>query len=154
MAAPELTKELAGNWAGKSKLHMSWLPPEQRVQESDSKLSLKINDQGAFASLTYDWSFEGDRQEGTILFAAENEGTGVQLAWVDSWHQSGGIMHLTGNIESSGDLKAAGSYSGGDELWGWTISFTSQDGQLKLTMENVTPAGEAEWAVEGIYSRV
>lgn len=153
MAAPQVTKDAAGMWQGTSKLHLSWLPPEQRIQESDSTLQVTVNDQAAFATVSYTWHYEGERKEGTIIIAAESEGSGAQMAWVDSWHQSGGVLHLTGSVAEDGSLKAKGEYSGGDEMWGWTIALGLVGDSLVLKMENVTPAGEAEWAVEGSYSR-
>lgn len=154
MAAPQAAQDAAGSWKGKSKLHLSWLPPEERVQESDSSLQVAVNEQGAFATVTYTWHYEGEKKEGTILIAAESEGPGVQMAWVDSWHQSGGVLHLTGTTAEDGSVKAKGTYAAGEEVWGWTIALGQVGPNLVLKMENVTPDGVAEWAVEGVYTRV
>lgn len=132
---------------------MPWLPSEQAVQESESALQVAVNSQGAFATLTYDWHYEGEKQEGTLIIVSENEGPGVQMAWVDSWHQSGAVMHLAGIAEADGSVKSKGAYSGGDETWGWTIALQQVGPNLVLKMENVTPDGVAEWAIEGVYIR-
>ncbi len=153
MALPKGAHDFAGKWTGRSKLHLSWLESDLRVQESDSSLSLELNKQGAYLVLSYDWTYEGEVKEGVLIIAGESEGSGVQMAWVDSWHQSGGVLHLEGSTSEEGVVKAKGSYSAGEETWGWTIALWLEGDQLSLKMENVTPGGDAEWAVMGVYSR-
>lgn len=153
MAIAKQIKDAKGSWKGKSKLHLSWLPPEQRVSESDSTLHIDLDENRAFATVTYTWRHEDKRHEGTILGCGSEKSKNYEIAWVDSWHQSSAVMHLKGKEAEDGSLKVKGSYDGGGEMWGWTISLSEFGGAFTLKMENVTPAGEAEWAVEGIYHR-
>ena len=145
MAVPKSLHEAKGLWKGRSELNQSWLPPEKRVSESPSELHLDAN--AAFATITYTWSYEGKPQEGTMLLAADDKGA-VEIGWSDTWHHTSGVMHLRGE-----GLKTKGSYEGGGETWGWTIAFEIAGDELRLTMENVTPKEEAEWAVRAVYKR-
>ncbi|RYG69893.1 DUF1579 domain-containing protein [bacterium] len=158
MAVPKRLHEAVGQWNGKSQLHLPFLPPEKRVTESASRLHIETGAHDAFATITYTWETEGERQEGTMLvcMAPESE-TGktkaVQIGWVDSWHQNSAVMHLVGHESETGAVKAKGAFTAGGETWGWTIAFDLTGDELALTMENLTPSGEAEWAVRATYRR-
>ena len=77
----------------------------------------------------------------------------VQLGWSDSWHQNTAVMHLVGPEVADGSVRTKGTYAAGKEVWGWTIEFKLSGHQLTMKMENLTPQGEAEWAVEAVYKR-
>jgi len=153
MAAPKSIYAAKGSWRGKSKLNLPFLPPDKRVSESNSSLHIDTDSQDTFATITYDWHYEGKRQEGTIILCKDGKSSQVQLGWVDSWHQNGAVMHLTGEELQTGSVKAKGAYGAGKEVWGWTIEVHSTNDQLTLKMDNVTPTGEPTWAVEAVYSR-
>jgi hypothetical protein len=152
MAVPKSIQTAKGVWKGKSKLNQSWLPPEQQVTESDSQLRVDTDTQSKFATITYDWQYEGNREEGTLILAMDDESNAVQFGWVDSWHQSGGVLYLKGEDSRTGSVKAKGEY-GSTEVWGWTIELVTTEDSFTVRMENVTPDGEAIWAVEGVYTR-
>lgn len=153
MAVSKQIKDAKGSWKGKSKLHLSHLPPDKRVTESESTLHVDLDEHGAFATITYTWHYEGTRHEGAVLACGSEKSKTFTYGWVDSWHQNTAVMTLTGKEEGDGPLKAKGSWDAGGEPWGWTISFSLVKEQFILKMEVVTPAGEAEWAVEGVYTR-
>lgn len=153
MAAPKSIHEAKGLWKGKSSLNLPFLPPGKQVSESQSSLHIGTDEHNTFATITYNWHYEGKRQEGTILLAASEHGKAVELAWVDSWHQSSAVLHLVGEVSDSGHIKAKGSYPAGKEVWGWTIAFHHDGDELAVEMENVTPSGEAVWAVKATYTK-
>ena len=153
MAIPKSITEAKGSWFGSSKLNQSWLPPEKRIAESASFLHVDTDEHDTFATITYTWHYEGKRHEGTVLICMAGKSKVVQIGWVDSWHQSTAVMHLVGSESSDGSFKAKGTYAAGKEVWGWTIEFKMTPDLLTMRMENLTPKGEAEWAVEAIYKR-
>lgn len=153
MAVPKRIQEAKGLWRGKSQLNQPWLAPEKRISESTSHLHIDTDAHNAFATVTYTWEYEGKRHEGTMLICMAKKTMAVEIGWVDSWHQSTGVLHLTGTESEARPVKTKGLYSAGKETWGWTIALDLKDEHLILTMENVTPAGEAEWAVRATYKR-
>ncbi len=153
MAVPKSIQASVGDWKGKSKLNLPYLPPEEQVTESESTLRVSVDGTGAFATITYTWSHDGNPQEGTILLVRKAENPAVELAWVDSWHQHESILYMKGEEAESGSVRVEGSWPAGDEMWGWTIELVLAEASLVLKMEVVQPNGEATWAVEGTYSR-
>jgi len=153
MAVPKSIREAKGLWQGKSQLNLPFLPPEKRVSESNSRFHIETDDQNSYATITYDWHYEGKRQEGTIIVCMAEKSRAVQFGWVDSWHQSTAVMHLTGKESDSGSVKVKGTYPAGKETWGWTIEFIHEGDGISMNMENVTPSGEAIWAVKATYKR-
>jgi len=153
MAVPKSIHVAKGLWRGKSQLNLPFLPPEKRVSESDSSLHIDTDQHDSYATVTYNWQYEGKRQEGTILLCESAKSKSVQLAWVDSWHQNTAVMHLTGEESETGLVKTKGTYPAGKETWGWTIEFQIAGEQLTMKMDNVTPSGEAVWAVKASYKR-
>ena len=153
MAVPKQIHQAKGLWRGKSQLNFPILPPEKRVTESESSLHIDTDAHESFATITYNWEYEGKRQEGTILVCMGNKSKVVDFAWVDSWHQNSSIMNLVGDEATNGTIKAKGSYVAGKETWGWTIQIQLTDNTLALNMDNLDPTGAAEWAVKGVYQR-
>jgi hypothetical protein len=154
MAVPDSIHKAAGLWQGKSKLNQPWLPAGKQVTESSSRLHIETDNLGKFATLTYDWHYEGKREEGTLILSGSVKSKRMEMGWVDSWHQSSGVLYLKGQEGEDGAVKARGEYSvDGKEFWGWTIELHATSDELTLRMENVPPKGEAMWAVEAVYTR-
>ena len=153
MAVPKKIQEAKGLWKGKSQLNLPWLAPEKRVTESVSQLHIDCDSHNSFATITYTWSYEGKKQEGTMLISMAAKTKAVEIGWVDSWHESSAVLHLAGTESDSGSIKTKGSYSAGKETWGWTIALDHTADQLTLTMENVPPTGDPQWAVKAIYKK-
>lgn len=154
MAIPESIHKAVGLWHGKSKLNLPWLPPEKRVTESASRLHIETDNHVRLATITYDWHYDGKREEGTLILCGSAKSKKMEMGWSDSWHQNSGVLHLKGQESESGAVKARGEYTvDGKEFWGWTIELAATADKLTLCMENVTPKGEAEWAVEATYTR-
>ena len=149
MAVPKNVQEAKGLWKGTSSLNRSWLAEGKRVSESPSRLHVDAND--AYATIHYTWAVDGKAQEGTMLVAMDEKSKAVEIGWSDTWHQSSGVMHLTGTGDDA--VRTKGTFRAGEETWGWTIDLAFADGFMSLTMANVTPKGVAEWAVRATYRR-
>ncbi|HLK13310.1 MAG TPA: DUF1579 family protein [Fimbriimonadaceae bacterium] len=154
MSVPDFIVAAKGTWKGKSKLHQVWLPPERQVTESDSTLFIDPDPSNTFATVLCDWADEGEPQHGRFLLCGDAKTKAVEIGWVDTWHMSGGVMHLAGAQTGDTELKTRGSYGAGDEVWGWTVDFALEGEKLTLKMDNVTPDGDADWAVDAVYERV
>jgi len=153
MAIPKSIHEAKGLWKGNSRLNLPWLPADKQVSESNSSLHIDSDGNNTYATITYNWSHEGKRQEGTIILSESTDSKAVELGWVDSWHQNSGVLHLVGEESDSGSVKVKGTYGPAKEPWGWTIEFQRAGNQLSMNMDNIKPSGEAIWAVKATYSR-
>jgi hypothetical protein len=80
MGIPKVFSNQEGMWSGKSKLHLSWLPPEKRIQESESQLHIDFDDQKTFATIAYTWKYEGKKQQGVLLVCMAPDSKEVQVA--------------------------------------------------------------------------
>lgn len=153
MAIPKTIRDAAGTWNGNSKLHLSWNQPPENILESFSNLSISLDPIGAFALVDYDWVYEGEMQHGQMLVAGNQDSGDVTGGWTDSWHQNTVVMALSGTgMEDELNLK--GEYAvEGHPNWGWRITLAMEGESLSFKMFNVSPEGDEEWAVEGIYAR-
>lgn len=140
-------------WKGNYKLHLAYLPEDQRVTESESSLHIDADPLDKYATITYVWHHEGKRHEGTLLMTKGDHSAETEIGWVDSWHQSTGVMLLKGEEESNGDIKTHGSFAAGKETWGWTTNFEFTADHVTLRMDVISPAGETDWAVAATYTR-
>lgn len=143
-----------GVWSGSSKLHLSWLPEDQKITESESQLTVSVEPNASHAVISYTWIYEREIQHGTMLLAGDIE-TGVGgIGWSDSWHQSSGVMYLTGSFSET-SIICLGKYGGeGDEAYGWRIAVElTTDDQFVIAMTNIEPNGNEEWAVKAVYNR-
>lgn len=142
---------LAGQWKGQNDLYFM---PGDPVRESASAASVALVAKGQFVKIEYDWAYEGDPQEGLMLFGRANDEDGIKIVWVDSWHTGGRIMTSEGTIADSGTITAMTYYSaptGPD--WGWRTILKPGDGAFEILMDNIMPEGEEMRAVEATYSR-
>lgn len=150
MAVPKPIRDSVGSWRGTSRLHLPFLPEDRRITSSPSKLHIDLDEQASYATVAYTWEHEGKRHEGVALIAAgEKE---ASAGWCDSWHQNASVMHLAGPVAEP--LWFTGSWGEpGQPPWGWKLGFEASGEKLVLRMAVVTPDGDEEWAVEGIYER-
>lgn len=152
MAVPKHILDSKGSWKGESKLHRVWLPKDKQVQTSASFLHIDADRENKFAKIDYIWYYEGARHEGHMLVCGSNKAGTFEIAWSDSWHQNSGILYLKGKLEGN-SIKTKGDWQAEGETWGWTIELVTKDNEFLVKMENITPQGEATWAVEGTYHR-
>ena len=153
MPVPEPLLLALGHWTGTSRLHQSWLPEDQKIQESASTFSIVTDPKQTFATVDYTWSTDGVEQTGRMLVAGGESGA-VSAGWSDSWHQNGGVLALIGN-GMTGPVKVTGAYSAPEGPdWGWRIELDLTGPEtFEMRMFTITPDGEEEWAVQGDYRR-
>lgn len=147
-----LSERLCGEWSGTKNLYLSGQPEPDH--QSESRLRVRPVAIGRGLELNYDWSHEGQPQAGAMLLvpAAESANAG----WVDSWHQSSSLMHLSGTVDQAGKISLLGSFSvGSGPDWGWRIELTPLgDKGLRLQMFNINPASQqADLGVSIEYRR-
>ncbi len=151
MAIPTWLLGAQGDWVGRSRLFMSWLPEGERVRDSDSTLAVRPHLGGHFATLDTTWHEDGP-QEGTLLVCGNEEGRATG-GWCDSWHQNASVLTLDGTWDDEA-VRLEGRYAvPGHPDWGWRIALRLEGDELVVAMENVSPEGEAEPAVEARYRR-
>jgi hypothetical protein len=151
MAVPPAIAALNGRWQGSNRL---WLyDPNEPASESAATAVFKPTGQGKIGTLEYTWAYDGEPQQGFLMFSQVGEN--VLVAWVDSWHYHDGIMHMKGAVEASGELWVKGSYAappGPD--WGWRLALHPDAAdQFRLIMHNISPDGEEMLAVEAVFTR-
>lgn len=153
MSVPESLTKLVGSWRGHSTLHVPWLDPPQRKSEATASLTPIVN--GKFVTIAYTWADEGEPHEGLLLLGQHPESGAVSVAWTDSWHQSGSIMHCNGTVESDGSIRFSGTYPAPpDPDWGWRIEISARAGAgFDIVMTNITPNGEEAIAMESRFDR-
>lgn len=140
--------DAAGNWAGESRLHLSYLEDEsKRIQSSASVMEVAHDPALTYAVVSYAWQYEGEPQSGVMVMCGET------ASWTDSWHQSSCLLSL--KSETMDDrVSYLGAYSAGEGPdWGWRIELSLEGSELVFKMTNIEPGEEGEWAVEGRYTR-
>jgi hypothetical protein len=144
--------KFTGKWQGVNKL---WLPPAEMPYESSSVATLSVVIKEKFVRIDYTWAFEGEPQEGFLLFGYEAEAAVVTAVWVDSWHLGDKVMLCRGMTGADGSLDVHGSYTVPDQPdWGWRMVIRPGDGDAwRIVMYNVSPEGEEFLGVEASYSR-
>ncbi|MBE0683311.1 MAG: DUF1579 domain-containing protein [Anaerolineales bacterium] len=143
---------MAGNWKGTSKL---WLEPDKLTDESPIVGTIQLLLDGRFALFLYQSSIEGETQHGMFTFGFNITLEQYEASWVDSFHNSTGIMFCTGNEKENG-FSVLGSYpdpSGGPD-WGWRTEVELSGNKLTLTAYNITPEGDEAKATEMILTRL
>ncbi len=143
---------MAGNWKGTSKL---WLEPDKLTDESPIVGTIQLLLDGRFALFLYQSSIEGETQHGMFTFGYNITLEQYEASWVDSFHNSTGIMFCTGNEKENG-FSVLGSYpdpSGGPN-WGWRTEVELCGNQLTLTAYNITPEGDEAKATEMVLTRL
>jgi len=127
---------------------LSWLEDEsKRVQASLSVLEIAHDPALTYAVVSYTWLHENEPQHGVMVMCGET------AAWTDSWHQNANLLNMKSD-KADDQVSYLGSYPAGEGPdWGWRIELTMDGAELVLTMTNIEPGAEGEWAVQARYSR-
>lgn len=143
---------LIGTWKGTKKLYFK---PEDAPYESESTLVVTSLANGAFLQLTYTWRYKDTEHEGVLLVCTKGVSQSATAAWGDSFHQSGCLMHLKGQMDGEGvDVTGAYAAPPGPD-WGWRIVLEAAGAdRLSLTMYNIWPEGQEDLAVKIPFYRV
>ncbi|MBL8102614.1 MAG: DUF1579 domain-containing protein [Anaerolineales bacterium] len=144
--------QMAGNWRGISKL---WLEPGKLADEAQVVATIQLLLEGRFALYLYQSSIEGEPQHGMFTFGYNITLEQYEASWVDSFHNSTGIMFCIGAERENG-FSVTGSYpdpSGGPD-WGWRTEVELVGDELTITAYNITPEGEEAKATEAILTRL
>jgi len=148
---PASIEHLVGEWTGTKRL---WFAADQPSLDSAGTARVSRVGGGHFLAISYEWVFEAKGQEGLILLQCNEAKHTGEASWVDSFHMSGSIMLSKGTF-SGGVLNVLGAYAappGPD--WGWRIIVDASDAaHLRLLMDNVSPSGQSDRAVEAVFTR-
>ena len=144
--------QLAGNWTGTSRL---WLEPDKLADEAPIVGTVQIILDGRFALYLYQSSIEGEAQHGMLTFGYNIALEQFEASWVDSFHNSTGIMFCVGAEKENG-FSVLGSYpdpTGGPD-WSWRTEVQLNGNELVITGYNITPEGEEAKATEMSLTKV
>ncbi|HEY0867567.1 MAG TPA: DUF1579 family protein [Fimbriimonas sp.] len=140
-----------GSWTGTSRLFLPWLPEGEQIKVCDSTLKVQVAPESTYALVTYDWSIDGEPQEGAMVVSANSNGHHT-AGWSDSWHQNSSVLFLLGTGKGT---RMEAVYSNDDEgSWTWSVELRfTQEEELNLFMTNIHPGGQEDWAVDASYRR-
>jgi hypothetical protein len=149
MGTLESWQALLGAWTGTNQLIL----PDEPIRESASAATVAQIVQGKFCAISYSWAFEGEPQEGQVLFGCDSEGRALEGIFIDSWHMGDKLMRLEGQAGAAGTIDLLGSYAveGGPD-WGWRVVIEPGNGAWRLLMYNVAPDGQQYLGVEANYT--
>lgn len=140
----------AGSWVGRNILHD---PHSGKPHQTPSSVTVTSILDGRFIRLDYNWQYQESPQSGSMLVGWQDAARLYTLHWIDSWHMGKQVLACQGSVDGE-KIVVEGSYAappGPD--WGWRIIIKPQPGlQLEILMDNITPEGVAETAVEAAYN--
>jgi len=146
---PELAG-IAGHYLGKTKV---WADPgSQTPDESDSELHVSSVCGGHWLRLEDRGSFQGKARAGEMTLGFHKDAQRFDLSWIDSFHTGSSIMQSQGLPLTDGLIEVTGSFTAGDETWGWRTEFDTRNGFVMRAF-NISPTGEERIAVETNWTR-
>ncbi len=150
MALPKPFSEISGEWRGIKRLYLEGA--EGPEMACGMRLTVAAAARGCFDEFAYTWSFEGKPCEGVLLLGYDDKAGLATAAWIDSWHQSARVMHLSGSLKNERQIAVLGSYAappGPD--WGWRLEIgvprIENPDLLSIKMYNIWPDGKEDLAV-------
>lgn len=147
---PENFAKLVGMWDGTKRLILS---PKDPIRDCDAVACVGLEANEKFLKVNYEWSFEGEKQEGLLLLQIDKESV-AKSVWIDSWHQSSDFMFAKGNLTDR-KISTKANYTQPEYSdWAWRISLEiADDNSFVLNMFNVFPDGKEMPAVEMKFER-
>ena len=143
--------KFAGEWTGTTK---TWFEPDVVADESPMTGTIKVILGGRFLMHEYSGSLQRKPFEGVAIFGFDIATNKFQMAWVDSFHMSSGIMFSEGDAGEK--FSAFGTYFTGPNTprWGWRTELEMIDeDNIVITAYNVEPDSADQIATETRYTR-
>lgn len=142
----------AGHWQGANTLQD---PMSGQPDRSPATASITPMLGGTFVRFDYTWRYQGNPQEGSILFGYTVDEQVITAYWIDSWHMADKGMICRGDVTTDSGISVFGTYDAGEgPEWGWRIVvMPTEKEKVRVIMYNIDPEGQAELAVEAVYTR-
>jgi len=148
----ELFRSLTGHWQGMTR---TWFEPNQLADTSAWQGQIYAILGQRYLQYDYTGKIGDETLEGKAMLGYNALSQQFEMAWIDSFHQSSGIMHSTGYGSEAG-ISLLGAYldSANGPEWGWRTEFILIDNShLIISAYNITPDGTESLAVETVYTR-
>ncbi|MBM3270577.1 MAG: DUF1579 family protein [Candidatus Sericytochromatia bacterium] len=141
---------LIGTWEGPIK---TWFDPDSPVRENRYKATIRAVAGGHAFLQEYESSLDGEAFSGVTLYAYDDGRKKIVVDWVDSFH-SIAPMHSEGDVKREAVVDVLGSYTAGDQTWGWrTVLQHPTPESLIYRAYNVLPDGQEYLGIEATLSR-
>lgn len=143
--------KLVGEWSGSTK---TWFEPDVVADESPMTGKMTSILGGRFIMHEYTGAMQGKPFDGVAIFGFDIATNKFQMAWVDSFHMSTGIMFSEG--EAGDKFSVFGTYFTGPETprWGWRTELELiDDDNIVIRAFNVEPDSDDQIATETRYTR-
>lgn len=138
-AEHQLLARFAGGWRGTSQL---WLDPAAPPEESSTELLAEPILGGRWLRMSERGTAFGKPHAGEMLLGYHLDARAYELAWVDSSHTGTSIILFTGPATEPGVVDVLGSYTAGEQRWGWRTRLRlSTPDELLLEAFNISPDG-------------
>ncbi len=145
-------KAYTGKWAGMTR---TWFEPGKLADESPWSATFQTILGDRYLQYDYTGSLQGEPFEGRAIIGYNAMSDQFDMAWIDTFHQSTGIMYCRG-AETATGFSVLGSYVVDDKgtAWGWRTVFEMiEPNRLTIRAYNITPGGEEHLGIETVYAR-
>lgn len=147
-----LLKTYCGQWTGTTR---TWFEPDTLADESAWYATIQPILTGSHIQYDYTGMLQGQPLEGKAIIGYNTMSAQFEMAWIDSFHQSAGIMFCKGSETATG-FNVVGSYvvDEAGTTWGWRTTFEMiEPNHLTLRAFNIAPDGKEDLGIETIYTR-
>lgn len=133
---------LTGSWTGPSR---TWFgPPPIAPDESTWTVEIESLLEGRYVRLRYRGTCTGKPHEGEMTLGVDDKEH--TMYWIDTFHTGASPLWSTG--PAGPEISVLGSYSAGEQRWGWRTRFTEEGEQLVIAAYNIIPDGGEMPAIE------